>query len=136
MRQIVIATHGDFSKGIKQSLEMIVGEAALDIITYSLVPGENASDFSKELKNIIQKNKDKKYILLGDLFGASVVNSLTELTTYENVHLISGVNLNLALEIMLTPEDQMTAETLDNIVENSREGIKRVQVLETENEDF
>ena len=38
---------------------------------------------------------------MGDLFGASVVTAMMGLTVLENVIVFSGVNLNLALELML-----------------------------------
>ena len=44
MRRFYIASHGDFSKGIKHSLEMIAGHSAA-VHTYSLYPGESAVDF-------------------------------------------------------------------------------------------
>lgn len=133
MRQMIIATHGDFSKGIKQSLQMIAGESADEIITYQLRPGESASDFAEELsKNLAS---DKQYLILGDLFGASVVNSFVPLTQEQNVFLVSGVNLNLALEFLLTP-GELTEDLVDTVISNARDGIKRVQLIEEDNDDF
>ncbi len=57
MRRFYIASHGDFSKGIKHSLEMIARSAAA-IHTYSLYPGEGAVDFFGELKR--KPNKRQK----------------------------------------------------------------------------
>ncbi|WP_243155640.1 hypothetical protein [Enterococcus faecalis] len=58
MRRFYIASHGDFSKGIKHSLEMIAGHSAAAIHTYSLYPGESAVDFFGELKK--KPNKRQK----------------------------------------------------------------------------
>lgn len=134
MREMIIATHGDFSKGIKQSLQMIAGSPADAIQTYQLRLGESATDFADTIsKNI---NSEKDYLILGDLFGASVVNSFIPLTQESNVFLISGVNLNLALEFLLTP-GKLTDELVEQIIKNAREGIKRVTlVVEEENEEF
>ncbi|MGG5372099.1 hypothetical protein [Enterococcus sp. AZ196] len=49
MRRIYIATHGEMSLGIKDSLKLIAGDSADDIQTYSLIPGENAIDFIQEV---------------------------------------------------------------------------------------
>lgn len=136
MRKVIIATHGNFSKGLKNSLEMIVGESAKEIETYSLYPGENALDFAKELKAEVTEHPEVEYVVLGDLFGASVVNSLIELSEYPNVFLISGVNLNVALEIMLTPPHTLTEEILEKIIDHAREGIKLVKVMETDDDEF
>ena len=133
MRHMIIATHGDFSKGIKQSLQMIAGESADEVITYQLKPGESASDFAAELSE--KMVSDHQYLILGDLFGASVVNSFVPLTNHENVFVISGVNLNLALEFLLTP-GELTDELVNNVIQNAQEGIKRVRIIEEDNDDF
>ena len=98
MRRFYIASHGDFSKGIKHSLEMIAGHSAA-VHTYSLYPGESAVDFWRVKKKAEQAPEDE-FILMGDLFGASVVTAMMGLTVLENVIVFSGVNLNLALELM------------------------------------
>lgn len=133
MRKMIIATHGDFSKGIKQSLQMIAGASADEIITYQLRPGESASDFAEELAKELEA--DTQYLVLGDLFGASVVNSFVPLTQEPNVFLVSGVNLNLALEFLLTP-GELTDDLVDMVISNARDGIKRVQLVEEDNDDF
>lgn len=133
MREMIIATHGDFSKGIKQSLQMIAGNSADKIITYQLTPGESATDFAEILSNSLDSSK--QYLILGDLFGASIVNSFIPLTQNTNVFLVSGVNLNLALEFLLTP-GELTTELVDLVIRNAREGIRRVELIEDDNDDF
>lgn len=133
MREMIIATHGDFSKGIKQSLQMIAGNSADVIETYQLTPGESAADFAESLSKKLNPKND--YLILGDLFGASVVNSFIPLTQEENVFLVSGVNLNLALEFLLTP-GKLTDELVEQVITNAREGIKRVTLIEEDNDDF
>lgn len=133
MREVIIATHGDFSKGIKHSLQMIAGTSADAIETYQLRPGESAVDFAESLSK--ELNPEKDYLILGDLFGASVVNSFVPLTQNSNVFLVSGVNLNLALEFLLTP-GKLTEELVEQVITNAREGIKRVTLVEEDNDDF
>ncbi len=133
MRKMIIATHGDFSVGIKQSLQMIAGSAADGIITYQLRPGGSATDFVKDISETF--DSETQYLILGDLFGASVVNSFIPLSQESNVFLISGVNLNLALEFLLTP-GELDEELVESIIKNSRDGIKLVKLVEEDNEDF
>ena len=38
MAKIILASHGGLSKGMKDSVSMIVGDLAKDIETYSLLP--------------------------------------------------------------------------------------------------
>ncbi len=136
MRRLYIASHGDFSKGIKHSLEMIAGNAAAAVSTYSLYPGESAVDFTQTLKKKIAQAPEDEFVLMGDLFGASVVNALLELSTFENVIVLSGMNLNLALEILLASPEKLTEEKIQEIIQNAQQGIQRVSIEHVENDDF
>ena len=49
MVKIILASHGDLSKGMLNSVSMIVGDLAKDVETYSLLPGENPEDYYQEL---------------------------------------------------------------------------------------
>ena len=64
MVKIILASHGDLSKGMLNSVSMIVGELAKDIETYSLYPGENPNDYAASLKKRIEADT-KDYELKG-----------------------------------------------------------------------
>ena len=49
MAKIILASHGGLSKGMKDSVSMIVGYLAKDIEAYSLLPGQNPEDFYQEV---------------------------------------------------------------------------------------
>ena len=51
MSRVIFASHGGLSKGMKDSVSMIVGDLAKDVETYSLLPGENPEDYYQELYN-------------------------------------------------------------------------------------
>lgn len=115
---------------------MIAGHSAAAIHTYSLYPGESAVDFFGELKKKAEQAPEDEFILMGDLFGASVVTAMMGLTVLENVIVFSGVNLNLALELMLAGSEKLTDEKIQVIIRNARQGIQRVHIEEIENDDF
>ena len=56
LRKIIIASHGEFAKGLKNSITMIVGEMADEIDTFCLYPSESPMDFKEldktEIRNI------------------------------------------------------------------------------------
>ena len=49
MSRVIFASHGGLSKGMKDSVSMIVGDLAKDVETYSLLPGQNPEDFYQEV---------------------------------------------------------------------------------------
>lgn len=135
-RQVILASHGEFSKGLKYSLKMILGELAEDVRTYSLYPGEIASDFSEELGKEIRDNSDTEYVILTDVFGGSVCNALMTLTVCENVKLFAGMNFNMAAEV-LTQSVPLTEKAVEEILETAKEGVQYVVLnREEEEEDF
>lgn len=103
--EIVLASHGSLASGMKSAVEMILGET--DFITcYDLEEYKMPSTIFEILKN------EKEKIIVTDIFGGSVNNSLLKLT--ENNLLISGMNLGLVLELCLHRND---ADLRDTVVE-------------------
>lgn len=134
-RQVILASHGGFSKGLRDSLKMILGEIAENVRSYSLYPGEVATDFKEELEKEIRANTDTEYVILTDVFGGSVCNALTTLTVCENVKLFAGMNFNMAAEV-LTQSIPLDEETVEEVLGTAREGAMHVVLKKEEEEDF
>ena len=134
-RHVILASHGEFSKGLRDSLKMILGELAEDVRAYSLYPGENAADFKTALENEIKDCKDTEFVILTDVFGGSVCNALMTLSIYENVKVFAGMNFNMAAEV-LTSVVPLDESAVEEIVDTAREGITHVVLKNEEEEDF
>ncbi len=135
MSREIFASHGGLSKGMKDSVSMIVGDLAKDVETYSLLPGENPEDYYQELYK--QANESNEQILvLCDIKGGSVHTALSKLAVLDNVVVFSGMNMGLALDIVLR-HAYLSEEELQEIIENARDGITMMKELnQVENEDF
>ena len=135
MSRVIFASHGGLSKGMKDSVSMIVGDLAKDVETYSLLPGENPEDYYQELYK--QANESNEQILvLCDIKGGSVHTALSKLVVLDNVVVFSGMNMGLALDIVLR-HAYLSEEELQEIIENARDGITMMKELnQVENEDF
>jgi len=121
MSRVIFASHGGLSKGMKDSVSMIVGDLAKDVETYSLLPGENPEDYYQELYK--QANESNEQILvLCDIKGGSVHTALSKLAVLDNVVVFSGMNMGLALDIVLR-HAHLSEEELQEIIENARDGI-------------
>ena len=135
MRKIILASHGEFSKGLLDSAKMIVGDLASCATSYSLYPGESAAQFALELEKVILEDKETEYVILSDLYGASVCTAMLRLTTLPNVKLFSGMNLNMVLEILTRFSDELSTEDIETLVEESRMGIQKVILQINEEEE-
>lgn len=135
MSRVIFASHGGLSKGMKDSVSMIVGDLAKDVETYSLLPGENPENYYQELYK--QANESNEQILvLCDIKGGSVHTALSKLAVLDNVVVFSGMNMGLALDIVLR-HAHLSEEELQEIIENARDGITMMKELnQVENEDF
>ncbi|MEI5993658.1 PTS sugar transporter subunit IIA [Candidatus Enterococcus mansonii] len=138
MKRIYIASHGALAEGIKNSLQLIAGSMSDQIITYSLTPGKSATDFMEQIEQELQSTPEDQFIIMGDLYGASVVNAMLHLTKYENAILLAGVNLSMALQVVLDSSEKISDETVDFIIQESKNGIQRLNALPEDNtiEDF
>ena len=137
MRKVIIATHGELSKGLVNTISIIAGENyAEQIQTYSLYPGEDVSVLAEKVKEEVLGDPSLDYVLLTDIMGGSVDNNLYHLITNPNVWLISGVNLLLVLEIILAAEDTPTEEVLLRAVESAKDSINfRSKLIPESDED-
>lgn len=135
MSRVIFASHGGLSKGMKDSVSMIVGDLTKNVETYSLLPGENPEDYYQELYK--QANESNEQILvLCDIKGGSVHTALSKLAVLDNVVVFSGMNMGLALDIVLR-HAHLSEEELQEIIENARDGITMMKELnQVENEDF
>ena len=135
MSRVIFASHGGLSKGMKDSVTMIVGDLEKNVETYSLLPGENPEDYYQELYK--QANESNEQILvLCDIKGGSVHTALSKLAVLDNVVVFSGMNMGLALDIVLK-HAHLSEEELQEVIENARDGITMMKELnKVENEDF
>lgn len=135
MSRVIFASHGGLSKGMKDSVTMIVGDLAKNVETYSLLPGENPEDYYQELYK--QANESNEQILvLCDIKGGSVHTALSKLAVLDNVVVFSGMNMGLALDIVLK-HAHLSEEELQEVIENACDGITMMKELnKVENEDF
>ena len=139
MRKIILASHGEFSKGLKNSVSMIVGDLAKDIETYSLYPSENPRDYMDEMSKKIQNNPETQYIFLCDIKGGSVHTALSQLCCYKNVVVFGGTNMNLVLDLLLSVHEPIDETNAMTLLETAREGLNIVTnhlLQDNEDEEF
>ena len=123
LRKITIASHGEFAKGLKHSISLIVGKLADDIHTFCLYPSQSPMDFKEQIEQEIKQHPEHEYVFLCDIKGGSVHTVCSQLCAYENVKVFSGTNMNLVLDLLLSCPDTIETENREILLENAREGI-------------
>lgn len=139
MRHIILASHGELCKGMLNSLSMIIGEGLTkDIQTYSLYPGESATDFADELKKQILAKPEDEFVIVADVLGGSVHTALMQILQ-PNVTLYSGMNMSMMLEVITSGAPVFDNEMAMRIKQAGVDGITCMnveQMTDVEEEDF
>ena len=125
--KIILASHGALAKGMKDTLDMIVGNQ-VSIQAYSAYDEENV-DFASDISQQITREVNEQFIIVTDVMGGSVNNAMTELVLrYKNVFLITGMNLPLVLSLATYSRD-IDLKALDELVQEGKRGLINVNKM-------
>jgi mannose/fructose-specific phosphotransferase system component IIA len=127
-RKIYFISHNNFAQGLKQAVEMIAGKQD-NVTALGLMPGGDPNAIIKTIEADITDADE--VLILGDLEGGSVCNAAMRLTIKDNVTLVTGSNLTLALQVVLDSDPTH----LDHQIEQARTGLKRLKLKVSSNQD-
>lgn len=133
MRKVLVATHGRFAEGIRETMQFIMGdECTVDVLNAYT---DQAFDMHKEVKRLMDGLEETdELIVAADLFGGSVANAFIQYMPAGKVHVVTGVNLPMLIELATFAESDMSAEELINqAMQTAKEGIVYSNKLLTEN---
>lgn len=127
MKKVIIVSHGDMAKGMKDTLEMIAGSNE-NIYALSMESDENPDQISLRFEEIYEKgNPEDTYLIASDLPGGSVNTAMMSYLKQENTYLVSGVNLVFLLEYLFS-EHQDTETAIDAAIVSSREALRQIKI--------
>lgn len=133
-RKIILATHGNFAQGIKTSLELICGKTTNVEVVCAYM--SETFDLGQTVETIITDNQENELLIITDIFGGSVNNEFFKYIERANVHLISGLNLSLLIEIYTQVEAVESVERLIiQAIKASQETIQYCNLLKTKEEE-
>ncbi len=124
---IILASHGDFAKGILQSTTMIFGEQK-NVQAVTLMPSEGPNDIKVKMKKAIASfdNQDEVLFLV-DLWGGTPFNQVDNLLKdhKDKWAVVTGMNLPMVIEAYALRLSMESAhEIAANIIKEARQGIK------------
>lgn len=125
MKRVIIASHHNMSEGLSETLRFIMNHSQVseDIIVVNAYVDEKETDITDRVAKLFDTfANDDEVLILTDMMGGSVTQKFIPYLN-DNVHMIAGVNLPLALGLLLTIESDLTAE---NIIFNIEEAKKQI----------
>ena len=123
MRKFLVASHGKLAEGILTSVEMIIGKCSN--VDYVCITPKNDNEFLENKINSLLEEEDEndELIILTDVFGGSVSNACMKYTKRKNIHVITGINLPILLELLSFKGTEDTHELIMNSIERGKSGI-------------
>jgi len=124
---IILASHGQFAAGIKQSGQMIFGEQEkVEAVTF--MPNEGPDDLKAHLEEAIAKfDPEDSVLFLIDLWGGSPFNQANGLyeAHKDNWAIVTGLNLPMLIEAYGSRLSMDSAQEIAaHIIEAGRDGVK------------
>ncbi len=102
MNHVVLLTHGEFSKGIAQSCEFILGNVP-DLKALSITMETSMEQAADMLREAVESFGNQKVIVVTDMAAGSTTQAaLRIIPEYENVYLLTGLNLGLLIGLLMT----------------------------------
>ena len=128
MRKFLITAHGTFASGIKSSLDIIIGETENVFVIDAYVNGNKSIE--DELRKILENIKpEDELIVFSDVMGGSITNQVLRFALRENVHIVSGMNLPLLIDIIMADTDMPVADVIENSLRAAKEQVVYVNKL-------
>ena len=121
MNKIILASHGEFSQGLKQTASMIIGDEG-NIFALSAFRDED-EPIKNQVEHLLEVIGYEDVYLLTDIFGGSVNNDLLTLQQqYPELHLVAGMNLPLVISIA-TQSGKIDTDQMAALLEESRQAM-------------
>ena len=121
---IFVCTHGRFGEELIKSAEMIAGEVE-NVYSFSLLPGMDPEEYASMLRAKLEI-APSQVLCLVDLFGGTPCNICASLSKDYDVHLLSGVNLSMYIELTSQKNNYSIEELLEMGVDTLKDSGKNV----------
>lgn len=116
MRRFIFASHHKLAYGLKDTVDFLTGATKIiyDINAY-------VDDETKDIDTVVAElfasfDDEDEVVVLVDMMGGSVYQKFYPYKS-EKVHVICGMNLPMALSLVLAPEDErLTSEKVEQVL--------------------
>jgi len=136
-RKFLIATHGTFAAGVKSSLDIIAG--AMEHVFLIQAYLDDTVSVEEQISQVMnQISETDELLIFTDILGGSITNQILQHGLRPNVHVISGFNLPLLIEVVMADTDTPVEETIAAAIDSAKEQMTYVNKLLTvqkENDD-
>jgi mannose/fructose/sorbose-specific phosphotransferase system IIA component len=125
MINIVVVSHADLGDALFRAAEMIVG-ATEGLYSVSLLPEDSPEGFGEKLEAALRPIEGEETLILIDLFGGTPYNVAARQVLKENVECVTGANLPMLLELVMSRENGSLSDLAEEIARAGQESVKNL----------
>lgn len=113
MVKVVVMGHGGYAEGMRQNLEMVVGESG-HMYFIDLTKEDDLADFESKVNLLLESFRDDDVLFVCDLLGASPFRVAAMLCIKHPGKYIAVAGLNTMALLELSIESDLSVEELAN----------------------
>lgn len=138
-RRIVIATHGRLAMGLQDALKILASEETEIFVINAFSEDQNPKKTVCDWMDSIPE-EDTILAITDIMYGSVNQMFMPYVTKRKNFHLVTGVNLALVIELVLSSEEEMTSDFIREAIQGARAEMKYVdgnllQLPDTEDDE-
>lgn len=126
MLKIFLSSHGSMASGIKSSLGILMGDCSNLTVFDAYLDETSVQEHLDAFYQTV--GPEDEVLLCSDLYGGSVNQAMFTYLDHPNTRLVAGVNMSFMMNL-LSEEEGVSDERLDEIIEESREYLCRVEPM-------
>ena len=124
MLKIFLASHGRFASGIESSCGILLGGSDNMTVFDAYIDQSTVQEHLDAFFSTVAP--EDEVLLCSDLYGGSVNQVMYTYLDRPNTRLVAGVNMTFMMNL-LSEEAPLSDGRLDEIIEESREYLRRVE---------
>lgn len=135
MKRILLASHGRFAFGLKDSLEIFLGKSDLIVAVGAYI--DSTDNYVQEIQQFIDSVADDDAIIFTDIYGGSVNQQVTKmvLTANKKIPIITSMNMPIVLSVALS-EEKMTSTVINQLCVDCIPKVVVLQINEEKGDDM
>lgn len=125
MKRIVVIGHGGYAEGVKQNLEMIIGQSE-HMYFVDLTKEDDLASLENKINHLLKSFNEDEVLFACDLLGASPfrVAAMQCVSYPEKYYSVTGLNTTGFIELSMG-KDLPMEELINRAIEATKDSIKK-----------
>ena len=129
--KLLLVSHGDFAAGLCSTMQNFFG--AENVYSACVTLENGTADLLAAAQKYLDQWGDEQVVICSDLKSGSANQTVFPLIARPNTFLVSGLNLSLILQLQM--EEEITAESLQEMIDLARQDMVLMNTLVLEDDE-